>query len=215
MMIDRCTQITLENGEQLNTADMPIEKVYFPITSFTSFKTKVIDDKSIEIGLIGCEGMLGASVVLGNKNALMTTTVRHSGSALCMETDLFEDLVNRNSQIRKLVLNYLYVLMQQFGQRCACNRFHMVKQRLAHWLLITQDRTPSKHLILTHDFLAQLLGVRRSAVTIAAGLIMQQGTISYSRGNIVVLSRKALELTSCGCYRNSINVYNKTMVHFF
>ena len=91
----------------------------------------------------------------------------------------------------------------------------MVKQRLAHWLLITQDRTPTKHLNLTHDFLAQLLGVRRSAVTIAAGLMMQQGTISYSRGKIVVLSRNALELTSFGCYRDGINVCNETMLHFF
>lgn len=214
-MIDRCTHISLENGEKLNMADMPIEKVYFPITSFTSFKTKTNDDKSIEIGLIGCEGMLGASVVLGNKNALMTSTVRQSGSALCMETDLFEELVNRNPQIRKLILNYLYVLMKQLGKTCECNKFHMVKQRLAHWLLITQDRTPTKHLNLTHDFLAQLLGVRRSAVTIAAGLMMQQGTISYSRGKIVVLSRNALELTSCGCYRDGINVYNETMLHFF
>jgi CRP-like cAMP-binding protein len=214
-MVDSCVQVRLERGEELNTAGLPIEQVYFPITSFASFKTKTSDFKSIEVGLIGSEGMLGASVVLGNRNGLMTTTVRQSGSALCMATDLFEEFVNRNVQIRKLVLNYLYVLMQQFGQRCACNRFHMVKQRLAHWLLITQDRTPTKHLNLTHDFLAQLLGVRRSAVTIAAGLMMQQGTISYSRGKIVVLSRKALELTSCGCYRDGINVYNETMLHFF
>jgi CRP-like cAMP-binding protein len=213
MIILRCKQITLDNGEVLNTVGMPIERVYFPITGFVSLKTEIIDDKNIEIGLIGSEGMLGASLALGSKNAPMTSTVRGSGSALSMDADLFDDLVIRYPQIRNLILNYLYILMQQIGQTSACNKFHMVKQRLAHWLLITQDRTHGNNLHLTHDFLAKMLGVGRSAITIAAGSMMQKGMISYSRGKIVVLSIEALELASCGCYRHAINAYNKTMTH--
>lgn len=212
MIIDRCKSITLVNDQELNTVGMPIERVYFPITGFVSLTTEIIDDKNIEIGLIGSEGMLGASLALGNKNAPIKSTVRGSGSALCMDADLFVDLVTRYPPIRKLILNYLYVLIQQLAQTSACNKFHAVKNRLAYWLLITQDRTHGKNLNLTHDLLAKMLGVRRSAITIAAGLMMQQGTISYSRGKIIVLSREALENASCSCYSYAIHTYNKTII---
>lgn len=214
MIIERCINTDLTNGDELNTLGTPIKHVYFPLRGFVSLKTEPMDNKSIEICLIGNEGMLGASLALSNKNAPLTSTVRgEGGSALCIETDLFEALVGGHPQIRQLVRNYLYVLMQQLAQSNVCNKFHMVKQRLAYCLLATLDRTQGINLHLTHDSLAEILGVRRSAITIAAGLMMQEGLIRYSRGQIVVLSREALELASCGCYRQAINAYNKTMPH--
>lgn len=211
MIIDRCTQIELLIGDVLYTVGMPIKHVYFPITAFVSLMTDIVDNKSIQVGLIGNEGMLGATFALENKNAPMTSVVRNGGSALTMDADSFNDLITQYPQTNTLILNYLYVLMQQFAQTGACNRHHSVKQRLARWLLATQDRTRGKQLHLTHDLISKILGVRRSAVTIAAGKMMRQGTIGYNRGKIVVFSRQMLEETSCGCYQHAINIYNKSI----
>tara|TARA_B110000438_G_scaffold280261_1_gene305365 strand:+ start:1130 stop:1903 length:774 start_codon:yes stop_codon:yes gene_type:complete len=212
LFLDVCTPVELVFGETLNIADEVIKYVYFPLTSFISSLVEVGEKQSLEMGLIGNEGMLGATLALGNPKAPMKSIVQGSGNALRMDATMFHHQVKNNLVISKLIHNYLYVLIQQLAQTGACNNFHEVKQRLARWLLMTQDRTNSEHLQLTHQFLAKILGVRRSAVTIAAGCLQRQGIISYNRGQINILSRSGLENSSCQCYFSSVNAYQKTLV---
>ncbi len=212
LILEVCTPVELVFGETLYIAEETIKYVYFPLTSFISSLLDVGEKQSLEMGLIGNEGMLGATLALGNTKAPMKSIVQGSGSALRINATMFNQLVESNLVVRKLILNYLYVLIQQLAQTGACNNFHEVKQRLAKWLLMAQDRTNSDQLQLTHQFLAKILGVRRSAVTIAAGYLQRQGIISYNRGQINILSRSGLENSSCQCYFSSVNAYQKTLV---
>lgn len=212
LFLEICTPVELVFGETLYIAEEVIKYVYFPQTSFISSLVEVGKKQSLEMGLIGNEGMLGATLALGNQKAPMKSIVQGSGSALRMNATMFRHRVESNQVVRKLIHNYLYVLIQQLAQTGACNNYHEVKQRLARWLLMTQDRTNSDHLQLTHQFLAKILGVRRSAVTIAAGYLQRQGIISYNRGQINILSRSSLENSSCQCYFSSVNAYQKTLV---
>lgn len=209
--IENCTVVELVFGETLSVSEEPIKYVYFPLTGFISLLLEVNDNQSLEMGLIGNEGILGATLAFEKQNAPMKSIVQGAGNALRIDATLFCHYLNNNHAVRKLILNYLYVLMQQLAQASACNNFHEVKQRLARWLLMTQDRAHSDTLYLTHQLLAKMLGVRRSAVTIAAGYIQQQGIISYNRGHINVLSRSGLEKLSCQCYFSDVNAYQKTL----
>lgn len=203
--------VELVLGETLSVAEKAIQYVYFPLTGFISLLIEVVDQQSLEMGLIGNEGMLGATLALESPNASMKSFVQGSGSALRMDASSFCYRIKNNPVVRKLILNYLYVLMQQLAQTGACNNFHQVKQRLARWLLMTQDRSHSDRLYLTHQLLAKILGVRRSAVTIAAGYLQQQRLISYNRGQINILSRSGLEKVSCQCYFSAVNTYQEIL----
>ncbi|MBB1309480.1 Crp/Fnr family transcriptional regulator [Pseudoalteromonas sp. SR41-8] len=208
--VENCTPVELLFGETLNIADEAIKYVYFPVTGCISLLIEVVEKQSFAMELIGNEGMLGATLALENSNAAMKSIVQSSGRALRMDAAKFNHRLESNPLVRKLILNYLYVVMQQLAQTGACNNAHEVKQRLARWLLMTQDRTHSDHQQLTHQLLAKMLGVRRSAVTIAAGYLQQQGIISYNRGQISILSRAGLEQSSCQCYFAAVNSYQKT-----
>lgn len=209
--IDHSVAIEMNFGETLNFADEPIKYVYFPITGFISQLAVIKEEQSVEMGLIGSEGMLGATLALGNKYAPMTSMVQGDGSALRMNAGLFCERLISSQPLTKLIQEYLYVGIQQLAQTGACNSFHEVQQRLSRWILMTDDRTHSGSLQLTHEFLAKMLGVRRSAVTIAAGSLQQQGLISYSRGHIKVLSRSGLEKVVCRCYFAALNSYQRNL----
>ncbi|WP_340676554.1 Crp/Fnr family transcriptional regulator [Paraglaciecola sp.] len=207
--------VTLEFGEVLGEAGDNVEYVYFPVTGFISLLVAVVDAPSIEMGLIGSEGMLGATLALGNNHAPMQSLVQGEGTALRMDAEVFRQRLTSDVALRQLIHNYLYVSLLQLAQTGACNCFHEVQQRLARWLLMSHDRAHSEHFHLTHDFLATMLGVRRSAVTIAAGVLQHEGLISYSRGHITILSRHGLESASCGCYGTAIDVYQKNIKRQF
>ena len=151
------------------------------------------------MGLIGNEGMLGATLVLGVEVAPMRAVVQGAGAAWRMNP--------RDSRrncttpaLRRTIHRYLYVLLTQFAQSAACTHFHEIEPRLARWLLMTHDRAHADHFYLTHEVLAAMLGVRRSSITIAAGALQQRGLIRYVRGDISILDRPGLEAAACGCY---------------
>lgn len=208
-IIEQCEEVELVFGETLHSAEDPIQYVYFPLTSFISLLTINLDDQYLEMGLIGNEGMLGATLALDNQYAPMNSIVQGAGSALRLQASIFIQCLANEAGLGILINRYLYVLMQQLAQAGACNRFHEVQQRIAKWLLMTEDRVYSGELQLTHSFLAKMLGVRRSAVTIAAGYLQQQGIIRYNRGHIQILSRSALEKLSCQCYFTAKRAYQK------
>ena len=185
-----------------------IQHVYFPAGSFVSVAAPVNRQASMEVGLIGNEGILGIPLILGIDLSPLRATVCGAGSALRMDTASFRRELGRSLPLQQCLNRYLYALMAQFAQAVACTRFHVLEERLARWLLMTHDRAHSKTFHLTHDFLADMLGVRREGVTKAAGSLQRNKVITYSRGRLTILDRGRLEAASCHCYEVMKGIYD-------
>lgn len=210
-MLAQCTPIYMTFGEVLCDTGSDVTQVYFPLTGFISRVASVDGQQPLEMGLIGNEGMFGAMLALGINTTPLQGIVQGSGSALRMTASRFRRQLRESPALHAILDQYLYVLIEQLAQTAACNCFHAVRGRLARWLLMTHDRSPGDHFHLTHQFLAEMLGVRRSAVTIAAGKLQQQNLIRYTRGQISVLSRRGLEMASCECYIKSVKAYDRRL----
>jgi CRP-like cAMP-binding protein len=208
-IIARCHSVDLALGAVLCQPGQPFEHVYFPTTGFISQVVKINGHQPLELSLIGNEGMLGATLALGVQAASASAVVQGAGTALRMTAaQLRREL--RDAPSLLLMLNrYLYVSIAQLSQSAGCTAFHEVEPRLARWLLMTHDRAHADHFNLTHEFLADMLGVRRSGITIAAGVLQRRKLIRYSRGEIRVLDRKGLEAASCECYGELIDDYTQ------
>jgi CRP-like cAMP-binding protein len=206
-LVEKCVPVELAFGSVVCESDQPLRHVYFPLTGFISLVMPVPGHPPLEMGLIGNEGMLGATTALGIDVAPMRCVVQGSGSALRTGAVQFRRSLRNLPGTYRLLHRYLYVLLAQLSRMAACTRFHDVEQRLARWLLMTDDRTSADHVYLTHAFLADMLGVQRSAVSIAAGSLQDRELIRYSRGRIRILSRAGLEAVSCGCYSAMIDEY--------
>jgi len=191
--------------------DVPISDVYFPLTGFVSLIAPVGRDETLEVGLIGAEGMLGATLALGVDSAPLHALVQGAGSALHLSAARFRREVRLRPALRQLLLRYCYVLLRQVSQTAACTHYHSIESRLARWLLMTQDRTGGATLHLTQEFLSGMLGVRRVGVTQAAGTLQARRLIGYHRGEIIVVDRRGLEASSCGCYAGDKRLYARTL----
>ncbi|MGZ8186090.1 MAG: Crp/Fnr family transcriptional regulator [Methylobacter sp.] len=169
--------------------------------------TPLEGNASLEVGLIGNEGMLGIPLTLGVEVSPFLALVQSSGLALRMNVSSFLQELERSVALQRELNLYLYVLISQLAQTAACTRFHVVEARLARWLLMTQDRAHSNTFHVTHVFLAYMLGVRRVGVTKAASSLQRQKFISYHRGDVTILDRAGLETASCPCYRAEKETY--------
>jgi CRP-like cAMP-binding protein len=199
-LLNGCEPVDLVFGNVLHEANQPIRHVYFPLSGFVSLVTTLDGHQPLEMGLIGNEGMLGATLALGIGQAPMRAVVQGSGSALRISSQLFKQELLSSPALLRALKRYLYVVMTQLSQSAACTHFHEIEPRLARWLLMTHDRAHADHFHLTHEYLADMLGVRRSGVSIAAAAMQVRGLISYSRGEIHILDRAGLELAACECY---------------
>jgi CRP-like cAMP-binding protein len=206
-----CERVDLTFGDVLYEQGDSIGYVYFPAGSFISLISSMEESHRLEVGLIGAEGMLGVSLVLGVGIAPLRAVVQGTGPAFRIETRLFCRELLRNPGLLGVLNRYLYVLMSQLAQMAACTRFHMVEARLARWLLMTGDRTPSTDLHLTQGFLAQMLGVRRAGIVRAAGALRRRKLIRYTRGTMSILDRRGLEASSCSCYATSRDLHARLM----
>lgn len=206
-LIDRCEQVELVFGEVLTEAGARISHVYFPETCFISLIVPVDGSDSLEVELVGNEGIFGIPIMLGVETSPLRAIIQRAGLAWRVRAAVFRSELAASLALRRLLHRYLYVTVVQLAQTAACNRFHMLDARLARWLLITHDRALSDEFILTHEALARMLGVRRVGVTNAAGMLQAQKLISYHRGHITVLDRAGLEAVSCECYRTVSGVY--------
>jgi CRP-like cAMP-binding protein len=178
-----------------------IEYVYFPGDGIVSLVTTMKDGTTIEVGLIGKDGMVGIPVLLGDDIAFEEAIVQIAGNAMRMKSDVLKkDLRTNHSPLLTQLLLYTRTLMKQVTQTAACNRLHTVEQRLSRWLLLCHDRMESDELALKQEFISNMLGTRRASVGSAASRLQAQGLISYSRGRINILNRKALEAFACECY---------------
>lgn len=197
--------VDLTSGAVLCEPGKPQREVYFPLSGCISLAASVAGHPPMDMALIGSEGMLGLHLELGIGNDVpMLGIVKCAGSALRMPAARFRGQLPQNPGLSRAMNRQLFVLLGHVARTAACASFHKVQARLALWMLITHDRAHSDHFHLTHERLADMLGVQRSAVTIAAGAIQRAKVISYSRGEIHVLDREGLEAMSCGCYRASL-----------
>jgi CRP-like cAMP-binding protein len=210
-LLTHCKTVDLSFGAILCRPDQPFDHVYLPLTAFISLVASVSGHPPLEMGMIGSEGMLGATMALGVDSAPLQGVVQGPGTALRMTAPQFRRELRECPQLYRMLGRYLYVLMAQLSQTAACTRFHEVESRLARWLLMTHDRAHSDRFHLTHVFLAGMLGVRRSGITIAAGALQQRGLIHYSRGDIDIIDRGGLEAASCECYGASIDDYARSL----
>jgi len=195
-----CQTVQVETGQVLYEAGQPMRHVYFPLDALISLLAVAEGRMTLEVGSVGREGMLGASVVLGHELAQVRAVVQRSGRGYRMAAGDFVTEFHRMDSLQRLLHRYIDTLLAQTIQIAVCSRFHVLEARLARSLLITRDRLQSEKFHLTHEFLAHALGVRRVGVTKAASALQQQRLITYSRGNIEILDSTGLESASCHCY---------------
>jgi CRP-like cAMP-binding protein len=207
----QCVPEQLGFGKILCDAGTPAEYAHFPLTGYISLVGTVKGQKPLEVGMIGNEGMLGATLALGIDTPPLRGIVQGAGSALRMTAAQFRRQLEASPDLQRTLDGYLYVRIEQLALTAACNCFHEIIERLARFLLMAHDRAHGDCLHLTHQFLAEMLGVRRSAVTIAAGELQRRQLIRYTRGQITVRSRHGLEAASCACYAAAVKAYDRRL----
>jgi CRP-like cAMP-binding protein len=204
-----CEPVELAMGEVLGDVGMPTRYVYFPTVGFISLVSAIKGRPTLEVGMVGREGMLGTQLVLGVEAAPLHAVVQGAGTAWRIGAPEFSRELLRSGPLQRELNRYVYVTMTQLASAASCLRFHQIGPRLARWLLMTQDRARSDTFHITHEFLAYMLGVRRVGITMAACVLQRAGLIRYRRGEIQVLNRRGLKAAACSCYAADREAYLK------
>lgn len=210
-VLARCQSAELAFPDIVAEPGDKMPHVYFPTSSFISLVTPMGGEASLEVALAGNEGMYGVPLALGVDASPVHALVQGPGHAWRMDAADFRRELARSPAFKRCLDRYVYVLMGQLVQTAGCNRFHLVEQRLARWLLMTSDRAHSASFRITHEFLAYMLGVRRVGITKAASALQDRDLIKYARGHMRILDRKGLERASCDCYRADLDSYKSVM----
>lgn len=176
------------------------EAAYFPLDCVASLVTMMRDGSSVEVGLVGCDGMLPISAVLGTNAPTQRAIVMIAGTAMAIKGDDLRLLMKTHPAIGRALLCYAQAVFNQAAQLAACNRLHLLEERCARWLLMAQDRIQHGEIRITQEMLATALGVHRPGVTVAAQALQAKGLIAYRHGTVAVLNRKRLEAAACECY---------------
>jgi CRP-like cAMP-binding protein len=186
-------QVLHDPGETLKSG-------YFCNSGLLSILNIMLDGRTVEVGLIGKEGFLGVPLIAGFRTSNTRAVVQGEATAFRVDAGTLRAALRQSPQLERLLQRYSQLLGLQVAQVATCNLLHEVDERLARWLLMSQDRIGSESLPLTQDFMAQMLGTRRSSVTVAAGTLQKAGLIAYKRGSVTVLDRNGLEDGACDCY---------------
>ena len=201
--------VELALSQVLGLPRAPTLHVHFPIDGFISLLAQIDGDHAMEVGMVGREGMLGIQVALGVATDPLRSLVQGEGHALRIDAGEFRAEIARTPALRLVIDRYVVVLLAQHARAAACLRFHRIEERLARWLLMSQDRATSASFTVTQEFLAYMLGVRRVSVTVAAGSLQRQRLIAYERGRMTVVDREGLERAACSCYASDRAVYRE------
>jgi CRP-like cAMP-binding protein len=200
-LLPELKEVTLVFGDVLCEPGDLVRHVYFPNNSIISLLSAVAEHSTLEVGMVGNEGVAGISVFMGVPRATTRSLVQGGGLAMRMKSAALRRELGRQGSMNMLLRRYSHSLLTQISQSSACNRFHPVNARLARWLLMTRDRIGSDKFRLTQDFMSHMLGVRREGVNKAAGTLQRDKLISYTRGVITILDRDGLEAACCNCYQ--------------
>ena len=200
-LASKLEQVDLKRGEIIYKADERIDNVYFPETAVVAMIDTVDDGSTVEVGIIGHEGMVGINIFLGCLVTPDKAMVQISGSAMRMKTSDLRKELRFGSPLQRLLLRYTQVLLAVISQSVACSQHHVLSQRLARWLLTMHDHAEANQFLMSHQDIAAMLGVRRVGVTRAAQELQAAGLISYSRARIRILDEAGLKMKSCECYR--------------
>jgi CRP-like cAMP-binding protein len=192
--------ISLSLGEILFEPPDRIRKVYFPTSCIISFLEELPNGDSVEVGLTGNEGFAGVDVILGVDTASKVATVQAAGDALRIAAPALKEAFNCGGKLQQYLLQYTHALMSQISASVLCNVRHKIDGRLARWLLMYADRLESDEFILTHEFMANMLGIRRASVSQVARQLQNEGLIDYHYGRFRILNRKGLVEKTCQCY---------------
>ena len=201
----------LDYRQSLYRARRPIEFVYFIETGVGSLVNTMANGQAAEVGTIGNEGMVGLPLLLGDDRAPTSVYVQVPGAGLRMKASLFKRELAKSASMRAVMHRYAHALFNQVAQSAACNHFHTLEQRCCRWMLMTHDRMQSTEFLLTQEFLAMMLGVQRTGVSLAAGALQQAGLIRYTRGNVTILDRRGLKRRACECYGVSKREFDRLL----
>jgi len=203
--------VELTFGDVLCNPGDRIRHIYFPTAGFISLISRSKHQESLEVGLVGNEGMMGTALLLGVPVEPLRAVVQGAGGALRIGTAAFRQEVRDNRALYLQLNRYIYVIMHQLAQAAVCTRYHVVEARLARWLLMTGDRAHTDRFFATQELLAVMLGVRRAGVTRAASTLQHADLIHYSRGHVWLSDRAGLEAAACGCYATDRETYAAVM----
>jgi CRP-like cAMP-binding protein len=201
--------VTLTSGEVLYEPGTAIKDVYFPVDCVVSLQAAAKSRRTLEVGLVGFEGMVGTSLAMGVNVSSLYALVQTGGTALRMSGECFRKAIDTNRPLRRELNLYIHTELDRAKQTAICSTFHLIEERLASRLLMARDRVRSNRVYLTQKFLSGVLGVRRESITEAAIYLQKRRLISYNRGNISILNLRGLESASCGCYGVSETHNNK------
>ena len=203
--------VTLSLQQPIYEAGDSIPYLYFPTSALISLVSTLIDGSTIEVGIVGHEGMAGFPVLLSGTTRTHRAFVQVAGQAFRLKSALLQDPLEQSGSLHKVLLRYVQALFSQVAQSVACNRFHTTEERLARWLLLVADAVASNEFLLTQEFIGQMVGVRRAGVTVAAGSLSHLGFIRYTRGKIEIVNRPGLEEFSCECYGVIHNEFDRLL----
>jgi CRP-like cAMP-binding protein len=203
--------VQLQAGDTLMRSSQRMEHAYFPVDSAVSLLISIPGQPGVEVGLVGREGLLGLSLVLGAASASLQAVVQNSGWAWRVDASRLRRRIVSSASLRGRLNLYTQVRILQLAQSAACRNFHHLEERLARWLLMSRDRVGGDELMLTHELLAHTLGARRAGVTLAANALRRRELIQYSRGRLVLIDTRGLEAAACSCYLTDKRTYARFM----
>ena len=204
-----CQVVTVRQTQEVYRQDGPLSHVYFPLTGLYAVIVRMQDGRAVEAGTVGNEGMIGVTALLDLDFSSMTVTTPVPGNCLRMPVEAFRSAVTSRGSLDRVLRRYTAVSLLSAHQTVACNAVHSAEERMCRWLLTNQDRVHTGQLTMTHEFLAQMLGVRRQTVTVIAGTLQAAGFITSRRGVVRILNREGLEASCCECYAITKSVYER------
>jgi len=199
-ILPKMEEVSLVYGTVLYDVGEKLKHVYFPNCGIISLLGAMDGSATLEVGVVGREGMAGLPLFMGVNTSRIRSIVQGSGTAMRMNSADFDNECSKGGALPNLLLHFTYSMMLQLWQSALCYRCHSVEERITRRLLMTSDRMETNEFTMTHDFLSNMIGARREAISLAAGSLRKKKFITYSRGNITILDRPGLEAVACTCY---------------
>ena len=203
--------VSLKLGTVLYEAGDRLDYAYFPTTAIISLLYIMENGATAEIGVVGNDGILGIALFMGGDTTNSRAVVQSAGEAFKIKAQDLKTEFGRGGEMQKMLLRYTQALMTQISQTAVCNRLHSLEQQLCRWILLSHDRLNSDKLVMTHDLISNMLGVRREGVTLAAQKLAEKGLITNTRGTIILIDRQGLENAVCECYKVVNDEYNRLL----